>query len=81
MTEPMINIEQRGALTMLATAGPSGAAQALPSAHGFDASMIAKLVNRGLVTLKAEKVRAGEKLIAVGKARITQAGRESLGES
>jgi hypothetical protein len=81
MMESLINTEQRRALTMLATAGPNGAAQALLSAHGFDASMIAKLVNRGLVTLKAEKVRAGEKLTAVAKARITQAGRESLGES
>jgi hypothetical protein len=81
MTQPLITAEQRRALTMLATAGPNGAAQALLSAHGFDASMIAKVVNRGLVTLKAEKVPAGEKLIAVAKARITKVGRKSLGGS
>ena len=69
-----LNPEQRGALAKLATAGPNGATQALLSAYGFDASMIAGLVNRGLVTLKAEKVRADGKLIAVATARITGTG-------
>jgi len=40
--------------------------------------LIAGLVNQGLATLKAEKVRAGGKLIAVAKARITEAGREAI---
>jgi hypothetical protein len=66
---------------MLATAGLNGAPQALLSAHGFDASFIAELVSHGLATLTAEKIRAGGKLIAVAKARITEAGREVLGES
>jgi hypothetical protein len=52
--------------------------QALLSAHGFDASLIAGLVNHGLATLTAEKVGAGGKLIAVAKARITDAGRYAL---
>src|SRR5262249_12080503 len=52
---------------MLATAGRNGATQAVLSALGFDASMIAELVNRGLVTLTAEKVRAGGKLMAVAR--------------
>ena len=50
----------------------------LLSAHGFDASLIAELVNHGLATLTAEKVRAGGKLIAVAKARITEAGRKAI---
>jgi hypothetical protein len=58
----------------------NGATQALLSAHGFDASMIAGLVNRGMATLTAEKVRAGGKLIAVAKVRITEAGRRAIGE-
>jgi hypothetical protein len=73
-----LTAEQRRALAMLATAGRNGATQALLSALGFDASMIAELVNRGLVTLTAEKVRAGGKLMAVAKARITDAGRDAL---
>jgi hypothetical protein len=44
----------------------------------LDASLIAGLVNRGLTTLTAEKVRAGGKLIAVAKARSTEAGLEAL---
>ncbi len=35
-------------------------------------------MNHGLATLTAEKVRAGGKLIAVAKARITEAGRSRL---
>jgi len=50
------------------------------SAHGFDASLIAELVNHGLAPLKAEKVRAGGKLIAVAKVRITEAGQDALAE-
>ncbi len=80
MTEPRLTAERRRALAMLATAGRNGAPQALLSAHGFDASMIAELVNRGLATLMAEKVRAGGKLIAVAKVRITEAGQDALAE-
>jgi hypothetical protein len=43
-----------------------------------DSSLIAELVNRGLATIAAEKVRAGGKLIAVAKVRITEAGRRVL---
>ncbi len=50
-----LTAEQRGALTMLATAGLNGAPQALLSAHGFDASLIAGLVDRGLATLTAKR--------------------------
>jgi hypothetical protein len=78
---PRLTAEQRRALALLATAARNGAAQSLLNAHGFRASLVAGLVNRGLATLKAEKVRAGGKLIAVAKVRITKAGREVLGES
>ena len=80
MTGPRLTPEQRRALAMLATADRNGAPQALLSAHGFDAIMIAGLVNQGLATLTTEKVRAGGKLIAVAKVRITEAGREVLGK-
>ncbi len=80
MTKPRLSAEQRRALAMLATAGPNGATQALLSAHGFDANLIAELVNRGMATITAEKVRAGGKLMAVAKARITDAGRDALAE-
>jgi len=74
----MLSPEQRRALARLATAGRDGATQSLLSAHGFGASMIAGLVNRGMATLAAEKVRAGGKLMAVGKVTITAAGQDAL---
>jgi hypothetical protein len=57
---------------MLATAGLNGAPQALLSAHGFDASLIAGLVDRGLATLTAEKVRVGD------RARCSQSSRRCI---
>ncbi len=55
-------------------------------ADGVDANLAAKLVNRGLATLIVEEIRAGEKLIAVAKVRITiglrtSANTESVGFS
>jgi hypothetical protein len=73
-----LSADQRRALVMLATAGQGGIAQAVLSAHGFDATMIAGLVNRGLATLTMEKIRADGKLIAVAMVRITEAGRRAL---
>jgi hypothetical protein len=78
MTSPRLDAEQRRALAMLTTAGRNGTTQALLSAHGFDASMIAGLVSHGLATITAEKVRAGGKLVAVVQVRITEAGRDAL---
>jgi hypothetical protein len=78
MTSPRLNAEQRRALAMLTNAGRNGTTQALLSAHGFDASMIAGLVSDGLATITAEKVRAGGKLVAVVHVRITEAAREAL---
>jgi hypothetical protein len=73
-----LSAEQRRALVMLATTGQDGVAQALLSAHGFDASMIAGLVNRGLATLTMEKVLASGKLTAVATVRLTETGRRAL---
>jgi hypothetical protein len=50
---------------MLATPGRDGVREGLLSALGFDASMIAVLVNQGLATLTHSKVRAGGKMIGV----------------
>jgi hypothetical protein len=72
-----LSADQRRALAILATAGGDGVAQAVLSAQGFGATMIAGLVNRGLATLTMKKVRAGGKLIAVAMVRITEAGRRA----
>src|SRR5258707_11559798 len=73
-----LSTEQRQALEVLAAAGLNGATQALLSVHGFDASLIAGLVEKGFATLTSSKARASGKMIAV---RITQAGRDALAES
>jgi hypothetical protein len=73
-----LGADERRALAMLATAGRDGAAQAWLSAHGFDASMIAGLVNQGMATITAEKVRIDDKVVAVPKVRITAAGQNAL---
>ena len=71
-----LSTEQRQALEVLASAGLNGATQALLSAHGFDASLIAGLVEKGFASLTSSKARG--KMIAV---RLTQAGRDALAEA
>jgi len=76
----MLGPEQRRALAMLATTGRNDATQTLLTAHGFSATMIAGLVNRGLATMTCEQVKAGGKMIEVTKVRTTEAGRQAIEE-
>ncbi len=46
--------------------------------HGFNASLIAGLVNRGLATITYERTRAGAKDVEMTKVRITEAKRAAL---
>jgi hypothetical protein len=68
MTELRLSAEQRRALALLATAGNNGATQSLLNAHGFRASLVAGLVDRGLATITVD----------VTKVRITEAGRRAI---
>ena len=70
--------EQRRALAMLMKAGTNGVSHTWLMAHGFSVSMIAGLVNREFATLTREKVRAGIRLVNVGRVRITAAGRDAV---
>ena len=70
--------EQRRALALLTDAGLDGASQASLMAHGFCVSMIGGLIKRGLATLTYEKIRAGSRLVDVGRVRITAAGQRVL---
>ena len=74
----LLSADQRRVLAMLLPAGNAGIAQAALSARGFDASMIAGLVNRGLATVTTEKLLDDGKLTAVAMVRITEAGRRAL---
>ena len=73
-----LSAEQRRALIMLAAAGQNGVSRRLLSAHGRNAAMIRGLVNRGLAITMWENVRAGDKLVEIGKVWITDAGRGAL---
>jgi hypothetical protein len=78
MTESTLNAEHRRALAMLATAGLNGATQSLLSAHGFGASLVVGLINRGLVMIMYERVRSGGTIIEVTKVRITDEGHRAI---
>jgi hypothetical protein len=70
--------DQRRVLAMLSAAGPDGVAQAILSAKGFDASMIAGVGQPGLATLITEEVWEGGEPSAVAIMRITEAGHRAL---
>ena len=70
--------EQRRALKMLADASTHGCTEAVLRAQGFDAIMLAELVNAGLVSRMPELVRAGGHLIPLARFRITPAGQEAI---
>jgi hypothetical protein len=69
-----ITVEQRRALKMLADASTRGCAEAVLRGQGFDAAMLAELINAGLVSRMAERVRTGGDLVAITRLRITKAG-------
>jgi hypothetical protein len=68
--------EQRRALKMVADACTHGCAEAVLRAQGFDAALLAELVNAGLVSRMPERLRAGGRSIDTARFRITPAGRE-----
>ena len=55
---------------------PFGATEAIMHVHGFRRPMLAKLVRAGLATVQSETGKA----IAIGRIRITDAGRQWLEE-
>jgi hypothetical protein len=46
--------------------------------HGFGASLVVGLINRGLVMTLYETVRAGSTMIDVTKVRITHEGHRAI---
>ena len=47
-------------------------------AHGFTRRIVAGLVRAGLATARGKTVKVGDNTIAVGRVRITDAGRWAL---
>ena len=73
-----LNSEQRRVLEMLASSGPRGCAEAVLRAHGFDAALLAELVNAGLASRLPERVQAGGRSVDVARYKITDEGRTTL---
>jgi hypothetical protein len=69
--------EQRRALQLLARS-PNGCTEALMMAHGFDVSMLAKLVLDGLAVAVDHSTTAGRRRMKVTWLRITNAGRKAI---
>jgi hypothetical protein len=70
---------RRRALELLASCR-DGCTEAILLAHGFTIPQMIELVRTGLATASAERVVAGGRTIEVARVRITEAGRQRLGE-
>jgi hypothetical protein len=71
--------DRRRALELLA-GSPTGCTEALLFAYGITVEMLVGLIEAGLASTQAERVRAGSKTIEVARMRITEAGRQALAE-
>jgi hypothetical protein len=76
-----LNFEQRRALKMLASSGPSGATESIMLAHGFSDELLDGIERVGLVVARVGTVRAGERILSVRRLMITEAGRKALGDA
>jgi hypothetical protein len=74
---PALSADHRGALTLLA-GSRDGCPEALMLAHGFTTKQIEELVGTGHAVVDARNMRAGGRMVAVRRLRITAAGRLAL---
>ena len=65
-------------MKVLPDASTRGCAEAVLRAQGFDAAMLAELINAGLVSRMPERVRAGGHFVAMARLRITKAGQGAI---
>ena len=71
--------QRRRALKLLA-ASAEGCTEAIMLAHGFTSERLVHLVQAELATATAERMRTGNRTIEVIRMKITDAGRQALGE-
>ena len=67
----------RRALTVLA-GSPDGCTEAIMLAHGFTQELLVSLAQNGLVSVRDEQLRAGKRMMAVIRLRITNTGLQAL---
>jgi hypothetical protein len=69
--------DRRRALAMLAGC-PDGCNEAIMTAHGFGAAVLAALVRDGLVEIEEQRVGGGGRVLSVKRFTITEAGRRAI---
>jgi len=70
--------EKRGALEILADAGPCGSTLDMLIANSFPAEMLADLVRDGLAMMKGETVKVDERTVEIIRVMITEAGENAI---
>jgi len=73
-----LDADTRSALHLLASA-VDGYPESLFQAHGLTPKLIQTLVHAGHVAITISHARAGDRVMAVRRMRITDAGRRALG--
>jgi hypothetical protein len=73
MPNRKLSVDRHRALEVLAGSA-EGCTEAILSAHGFKAALIAELIEAGLAAVTIERVMAGGATIQVRRIRITEVG-------
>ena len=73
-----LDLEQRRALQMLASSGPSGLTEAILLSHGFSIELLVGIVRAELAVVAIGTVRAGVSMITVVRFRISDAGLKAI---
>jgi hypothetical protein len=73
-----LSADQRRVLDLLDAGSPHGLTENVLLARGFTVEMLIGLVTEGLASAESERVRAGRRIIEVGRIQITDAGRRAL---
>jgi hypothetical protein len=78
MTVTRLSVEQRRALTLLASSRHGVNEDLLIRGHGFSRGVLASLVRHGLAAAEREVVVAGGRAVEVNRMMITDAGRRAI---
>jgi hypothetical protein len=70
--------EQRRALQMLASSGPSGLTEAILLSHGFSIDSLVGITRADLAAVTIGTVHAGVSMTTVVRLRITEAGLKAI---
>jgi hypothetical protein len=73
-----LDSEQRRALQMLASLGPSGITESIMLAQGFSTAVLDDIARAGLAAASTCTARAGVSVVTVLWFRITAAGRRAI---